>query len=72
MLTFPRNILGEWNIINISGEPSQSVKMYPGNDDFIACVCEEDLGTLNSEMFLKKLDELFKKSPIHEDNQNTI
>lgn len=72
ILTFPRNILGEWNIINISGEPSQSVKMYPGNDDFIACVCEEDLGTLNSEMFLKKLDELFKKSPLHEDNQNTL
>jgi serine/threonine protein kinase len=64
IFSFPQNILGEWNNIEIFGPTNQSIYLVPGNADFISCICEENITNLNDS---KSLNHFFE---IHQEHIN--
>jgi len=66
IFSFPQNILGEWNNIEIFGPTNQSIYFLPGNADFILCICEENITNLNDS---KSISRFFE---IHQEHINNI
>jgi len=66
IFSFPQNILGEWNNIEILGPTNQSIYFLPGNADFILCICEENITNLNDS---KSISRFFE---IHQEHINNI
>jgi hypothetical protein len=58
IFSFPQNILGEWNNIEIFGPTNQSIYLVPGNADFISCICQENITSLNDSISLKYFFEI--------------
>lgn len=58
IFSFPQNILGEWNNIEIYGPTNQSIYFLPGNADFISCTCEENITSLDDSKSLKYFFEI--------------
>jgi len=67
IFSFPQNILGEWNNIEIFGPINQSIYFVPGNADFISCICEEDITSLYDS---KSLNHFFEIQQEHMDNSD--
>ncbi len=57
--SFPQNLLGEWNDLKIDLENSNGVFLSPGNEAFIACVCEENIENLQA---VNALNHFFNKN----------
>lgn len=58
IITFPRSILGEWNSLQMFCPTNQSIYLIPGNDDFISCVCEENIDKSNHSLVLNHFFEI--------------
>lgn len=58
IFSFPQNILGEWNNIEMFGPTNQSIYLVPGNADFISCICEENITNLNVSKSLNHFFEI--------------
>jgi len=71
IFSFPQNILGEWNIIEIFGPTNQSIYLVPGNADFISCICEESITSLNDSISLKYFFEI-QQEHTNNDSQSDI
>ena len=69
IFSFPQNILGEWNNIEIFGPTNQSIYLVPGNADFISCVCEESIRNLNDS---KSLNQFFEIQQEHINSDVTL
>ena len=69
IFSFPQNILGEWNNIEIFGPTNQSIYLVPGNADFISCICEENIANLNDSKSLTHFFEIHQEH-INNDSQS--
>ena len=69
IFSFPQNILGEWNNIEIFGPTNQSIYLVPGNADFISCICEENIINLNDSESLKHFFEIQQEHINNDDAQ---
>jgi len=58
IFSFPQNILGEWNNIEIFGPTNQSIYFLPGNVDFISCICVENITSFNDSKSLNNFFEI--------------
>ena len=69
IFSFPQNILGEWNNIEIFGPTNQSIYLVPGNADFVSCVCEESIRNLNDS---KSFNHFFEIQREHVNSDVTL
>lgn len=72
IFSFPQNILGEWNNIEIYGPTNQSIYFLPGNADFISCTCEENITSLNESKSLKHFFEIQQELINNDDAQSSL